>query len=293
MQAKTRRINRPLLRVRTGCLTCRARKKKCDEGKPICMGCIRNQLQCRWLDDQQTRPPPPTNTSFSAPGSTGASASETTISNSTGPIITEPGSGLEYAPLPEVTPSELAPGEFQYHAREESEWQTLQPRCSVFNFDNFDSAPEEGLESPGWLVRESLATLNEMIPAHPEFMPQLDHSRFSLFGYYIQKTAQSMANGAAEPNPFLVQLIPLTVSSELVLESILVQSCAHRAAHTPSLPGSEAVVLYNKSLRSLRSAINNISAQENKDVLALIVSMLILCFTEVGNIMSVSQYHRY
>ncbi|CUS20858.1 LAQU0S01e16204g1_1 [Lachancea quebecensis] len=31
-----------------GCLTCRARRKKCDEKKPICGGCERNFVQCTW-----------------------------------------------------------------------------------------------------------------------------------------------------------------------------------------------------------------------------------------------------
>lgn len=35
-------------RTRAGCLTCRSRKKKCDEVKPRCAGCRRNQLVCEW-----------------------------------------------------------------------------------------------------------------------------------------------------------------------------------------------------------------------------------------------------
>lgn len=39
-------------RTKTGCLTCRKRKKKCDEnvidGK--CQGCTRNFLECCWLE---------------------------------------------------------------------------------------------------------------------------------------------------------------------------------------------------------------------------------------------------
>ncbi|KAF2020038.1 hypothetical protein BU24DRAFT_419629 [Aaosphaeria arxii CBS 175.79] len=35
-------------RTRAGCLTCRSRKKKCDEVKPRCAGCRRNQLACEW-----------------------------------------------------------------------------------------------------------------------------------------------------------------------------------------------------------------------------------------------------
>lgn len=42
----------PILRVRTGCLTCRGRKKKCDERKPVCTGCSRNHLTCRWPADR-------------------------------------------------------------------------------------------------------------------------------------------------------------------------------------------------------------------------------------------------
>lgn len=38
----------PILRVKTGCLTCRRRKKKCDEIRPLCTGCSRNKLSCLW-----------------------------------------------------------------------------------------------------------------------------------------------------------------------------------------------------------------------------------------------------
>lgn len=35
-------------RTRTGCLSCRQRRKKCDERKPRCVGCERNKLSCIW-----------------------------------------------------------------------------------------------------------------------------------------------------------------------------------------------------------------------------------------------------
>ncbi|KAM5363442.1 hypothetical protein ACJZ2D_012009 [Fusarium nematophilum] len=35
-------------RTTTGCLTCRSRKKKCDEGRPCCAGCLRGGLNCIW-----------------------------------------------------------------------------------------------------------------------------------------------------------------------------------------------------------------------------------------------------
>ncbi|KAE8410483.1 fungal-specific transcription factor domain-containing protein [Aspergillus pseudocaelatus] len=39
-------------RSRTGCLTCRRRKKKCDERQPICSGCDRNHLPCEWVSNE-------------------------------------------------------------------------------------------------------------------------------------------------------------------------------------------------------------------------------------------------
>lgn len=45
--ARTTRSSRTT-RTRTGCLTCRLRRKKCTEQKPTCDGCHRNSLICSW-----------------------------------------------------------------------------------------------------------------------------------------------------------------------------------------------------------------------------------------------------
>lgn len=41
----------------TGCLTCRRRKKKCDETKPTCIACTRNHQQCSWPAASVSRSP--------------------------------------------------------------------------------------------------------------------------------------------------------------------------------------------------------------------------------------------
>jgi hypothetical protein len=43
-----RRPTRPGLRTKTGCLTCRQRKKKCDEVTPVCGGCESGNRACSW-----------------------------------------------------------------------------------------------------------------------------------------------------------------------------------------------------------------------------------------------------
>ncbi|SCU79806.1 LAME_0B00430g1_1 [Lachancea meyersii CBS 8951] len=42
-------------RSTTGCLTCRRRRKKCDERKPVCGGCERNFLPCVWPENNEKR----------------------------------------------------------------------------------------------------------------------------------------------------------------------------------------------------------------------------------------------
>ncbi|KAK9447070.1 fungal-specific transcription factor domain-containing protein [Limtongia smithiae] len=39
-----------IVRVRSGCWTCKARRRKCDEAKPFCMNCIKNNRQCEGYD---------------------------------------------------------------------------------------------------------------------------------------------------------------------------------------------------------------------------------------------------
>ncbi|EXJ83962.1 hypothetical protein A1O3_04629 [Capronia epimyces CBS 606.96] len=49
MATRTKKITR----TKTGCLTCRRRRKKCDEGKPECQNCLRNSFVCEGYQQQK------------------------------------------------------------------------------------------------------------------------------------------------------------------------------------------------------------------------------------------------
>ncbi|WPB06951.1 uncharacterized protein RHO25_011611 [Cercospora beticola] len=42
-------------KARTGCQRCKARKVKCDEGKPKCIACMRHNVVCEYVDPQPRR----------------------------------------------------------------------------------------------------------------------------------------------------------------------------------------------------------------------------------------------
>lgn len=48
------RIRRNFPRSKLGCLTCRSRRKKCDERQPLCQNCERRKVQCCWPDGRST-----------------------------------------------------------------------------------------------------------------------------------------------------------------------------------------------------------------------------------------------
>lgn len=56
--AKQKRVRKVHAKVRTGCLTCKARRKKCDEAKPACLACTSTGRQCDgYQSDLRTRMP--------------------------------------------------------------------------------------------------------------------------------------------------------------------------------------------------------------------------------------------
>ncbi|KAJ0415186.1 fungal-specific transcription factor domain-containing protein [Aspergillus carlsbadensis] len=80
------------LRTRSGCAECRRRRKKCDEKRPLCGGCVRNGLECKWLSETQfpdrrrnAKPSEPPATDEMAPCST-----ELVLTRGLSPVITMP-----------------------------------------------------------------------------------------------------------------------------------------------------------------------------------------------------------
>ncbi|KAL4995597.1 fungal-specific transcription factor domain-containing protein [Aspergillus recurvatus] len=65
-------------RTRSGCLTCRRRKKKCDEQKPRCVACTRNSLFCSWPSPWPPQAPGNESSDMSTHRA-GAAENETTI----------------------------------------------------------------------------------------------------------------------------------------------------------------------------------------------------------------------
>lgn len=288
----------PITRVRTGCLTCRRRKKKCDEKKDICGGCRRNSFACEWSqsksakrkatrrastctteDAQESQSPKSYNTENDI-ASTSQSSDQ--LDNSTIPSdhgVGDDGEPLSTLSLPEV--NLLLDSTDGVHAAlaepvEDGEEESVIQETIVTDMIVTPACATEDLtwESYG----------HRSIPYNIPLLPRLEPTSTSLLSHYLSRTANSMGNGSTDSNPFIVQLIPLAFSSELLLYLLLTQSAEHLAISEQDMPKSTLRMYYGRSIQLFREGLNNYLAGKEDDALILTIGTLVMCLTEVCNI---------
>ena len=309
----------PIIRSRTGCFTCRRRKKKCNEEKPVCSGCKRNKLDCRWPTES-----PSTSQIRANKGSVSRSPSDAALRLERHSKV-----GLAMSPeqesetqqeqyqrieaAPELTPITLT--QLETHPTpdvfymspdaspdsdvdvedvgDDPETRTSRTSStSSHSTTNSSDDPQQldyaggvsdqlALINSGILLDEN-STLQHGIPMPMTLLPSHSPHSYDLLSYYLSRTANSMGNGSTDVNPFIAKFIPLAFSNPLVLQLILAQSAAHRQASNEPYSNHEvAQRYYTDSVRMFRKVVGEYVAGKDDNTLTLTVGSLILCLTEV------------
>ncbi|RYP31428.1 hypothetical protein DL767_005785 [Monosporascus sp. MG133] len=280
----------PILRVRTGCLTCRARKKKCDESKPACSGCKRNKLACRW-GTSDVGPPSrygryhPQSSKFK----TAPSASE--MPNDV--VVPVSSSGVSFLPPLLDSPSRTTDGAGSSTSSSSAPeagrvtWSSTKADMLQDGFgmpdlkeepDRSNSSPYEVPERPQPAAYLQQGVTEAVLESLSIF-PGLDDRSLDLLSYYLSRTASSMFNGSTEYNPFISQLIPLSYSNHFILQLLLSQSASHRAISETD-QDCLAQKDYTKSLQLFQQAIDEYVNGHESSPLWIAMGALIMCFTE-------------
>lgn len=266
-----RQRTQPITRVRTGCFTCRRRKKRCGEEKPVCSGCMRNKLSCEWPSDLSPR------RAYRPESHHGdRSSSVENVGDSPSPSLdglTNHGGndGWLKPAAPELPTSPVL------------------SITSVENTNQETPSPENAVEAyPAWMPNVGEATGQELglqritIPRGTSLLPGYDAESYQLLNHYLSSTADCMANGSNPINPFLVQIVPLAFSSDLLLQLVLTQSAAHRAFRCHNDADAVAHGQYTKALQRFRKGISDFIGEAETTPLMLAVGALLMCFTEVS-----------
>lgn len=289
-----------ITRVKTGCLTCRGRKKKCDEQKPICRGCARNYFTCRWPTSTQrttkSQKRSQCTNSINIRISKSPNSSEhrggnafqqwdhfgPSLNSPTNPILSDLDIDLEDL-ICTRTQHESSPNDSDSTGSQpDPTLLGFLPRAQEPALDIFlqpdDSVP---VDETSPIVPFSLGLSSQstsLCSSNPLVWEKYGEDGFHLLGHYLTRTAISMSGGFKVENPFLSQLMPVAMSNDLIMHLILTQSALHRAVTGPTSPAHN---YYNQALTLFRSSIDEYGKAGSPSLLVLGIGALILCFTEV------------
>lgn len=244
-------VRRPRLgRTRTGCLTCRHRRKKCDERRPVCVGCTRNKLTCSW----PTRP---------------AQAST-------------PSEAAAKRPLPHRDPADCISPDVPIS-------DVVRELAGAHVYSDHISIVAKGSEG-GDLVRcgknafEYVPSLqfflnNDRSSFYQPLSPLL-------LRHYIEKTSTLLVVKTPQTNPFINHLLPLAYFDDLIMHAVLALSGQHLLSGVGENLEVQRTTLYHYglALRHVREATKDVPSLSNlsaEKILHLLLVMLILSNVEV------------
>lgn len=232
-------------RTRTGCVSCRRRKKKCDEAKPQCRACTRNKLECAWpshivrifgLDAEQPQD------SDDLHAREGLGSLIETQSNTSLPIPSAASATKDPIAIPEGPKDQTGKRE----------------NCVVSWFSGSKSLFSTG-------------QAGILLPASP-----------MLFSHYLEDTAPKLA--PAPDIPWVSWILPVACNDDLLANAILALSGGHLLYKLPHNQDIRHATHrhYSSAVRTLYQVFNGGSMpSEPLALLRVVLTMLILFHYEV------------
>ncbi|KAK5057764.1 hypothetical protein LTR84_011765 [Exophiala bonariae] len=250
-------------RVKTGCLTCRGRRKKCDERKPNCTGCTRNFLRCDWPELVVNKD----GVLKAKSGTAEAKAMKTKL----------PASGRRQ------TPAQLLVFAVDLK-RPITVEQDLPPSPEV-TFESTvceESITEDTADRSLTLWRSLTASF--MSDERPTLLTP--HSVL-LLQHYLEDTACFLVPKIRTRNPFITQVLPLAYSDDLLMHAVMSLSGTHLSYQQKDNLDVQLATRkhYSLLLRGLRKAFADEAKQPcSERSLRLLVILVVLCHVEARTI---------
>ncbi|KAJ5106897.1 hypothetical protein N7456_003572 [Penicillium angulare] len=294
------------LRSRAGCLTCKRRRKKCDERKPICSGCQRNYLDCDWYRSTE-REIGESRLSLQQPerepeGEQSIQPSEIGVSDIPPPQLPDCYPALidwqSYIPeIPDI--SDVFGSQFPEIPRAITEgnndalpssWSnanlaggSMHPSISPRKEDHDIASLSTDLGGVLRYIERTGVCLPLICPASLMLLMDSKTTCF-LFEHYVYRTASVMAIVDGPANVLKTQLIPFALQSHLGMKAILMTSAIHIS---DSKPGWSALAwrYYGQVAKCIEDRITMINTGTLAAELVeetLVVCLLLAMFQPIG-----------
>ncbi|PYH43406.1 Zn(II)2Cys6 transcription factor [Aspergillus saccharolyticus JOP 1030-1] len=237
--------------TRSGCLTCKRRRKRCDEAKPGCRSCARLGLQCEGYGSIWAEPLNPSTHFFSQAKPAKRRRLSTSSSVSTSPSSS---SWQHYIPTT-TTPSDSGASDAYLLSADDTP-------------DKIDPMLEYSSVETSSLVI--------LAPTPCRILSHLSQSETHYLQYHMELGSKLLANLESADNPLRCLIIPRALSSSLLMKALCAVSAAHYANRTAAHSEAQtaATAYYINTLSGLQSVFSKHPGGKFPDEAILAVALL-------------------
>ncbi|KAI1824197.1 hypothetical protein F4861DRAFT_531081 [Xylaria intraflava] len=260
-------------RTRSGCYTCRSRRVKCDENRPICDRCRKGKRDCSYPD------------SLAVKGSAGSSTSKEPVSASQ-EVSPEPsiedGDDFEKEPTLESIPDEDEPIELSARQPQSPRGLLRDHTASAFNLrktsnrQNSETPSLDGTKSSSPSVSTgtsaSFTTATPQLNTNPEWAHLHKDLRYYM-GYYCENITYFNYGMTNDTDGFFKSILPslaVREGNDALLYAVVGFAAYHSMLRHPNGRIENFLEYYNKSVQILLSNLNYEHQQNLPTLLAIL-----------------------
>ncbi|KAL2175678.1 uncharacterized protein P884DRAFT_205552 [Thermothelomyces heterothallicus CBS 202.75] len=254
-------------RTRSGCYTCRSRRVKCDEARPICERCRKGKRECNYPEP----PPPPKGSGAAGTKNTaGASQQPSPSSSRDGEDDDEPEQDTRLDPImdedeeePESATSQTSAPNFPLRKRSSTTSSFSRPRVFSGNRQGSETPSYEGNKSESPAL--SSGVMGAQTPAKSPFpdVPTvttpsrpdwafLPHELQFYLGYFYENITHYHYCAVNDADDFFRSILTsLALRDEALLYALVGFSAYHHSMRNPSGKINEFLQYYSRSVTLL------------------------------------------
>ncbi|KAE8152549.1 C6 transcription factor [Aspergillus avenaceus] len=246
--------------TRSGCLTCKKRRKRCDETKPSCQACARLGLDCGGYGSMWAEPLNPSADVFQT-----APAKRRRVSLSPNLSASSP-----VTPLDQYSPGSTVSTGVSTIPSTPSDYDSIGAYTPQTESSNETDGQLLDLTDRAMVVSKPCGTLSHLSNLETHYLQ-----------YHMEKGSKLLANLESAENPLRSLIIPRALSSPLLMKALCAMSAMHFANRSYDSLSAQttAANYYIRTMSGLRSGLSRcpVGAFPSESILAV----ALLCKYEI------------
>ncbi|KAJ5577890.1 uncharacterized protein N7459_006854 [Penicillium hispanicum] len=246
--------------TRSGCLTCKKRRKGCDKAKPSCNNCIKQGRICEGYGSLWVKPLGPSAQVFTP--TDGVKRRRLSVSSPSQPSSPALSSYLDTWPDTKSSPDSIS-----------TRWSLPSTPRSRLIEEQVTQDRRSDTDRTGQTIDSDDRLVVLTSPCSPS--SHLSGPEFHYLQYHVEHGSRLLANLETDDNPLRSLLIPRAMSSPLLMKAVCAVSALHLANRSQGFSAQTASAnFYGRTLAGLRAALAECTTEILPDDAMLAVGLM-------------------